>query len=64
MERVRNAVERLTIRVQDESVYMTVSIGVAEHRKESSYSDTISRADHALLVAKRGGRNQLSTATD
>ncbi|MGI3128772.1 biofilm regulation diguanylate cyclase SiaD [Halopseudomonas pachastrellae] len=64
MERVRAAIERLTIRVQDESVSMTISIGVAEHLPASSYSDTISRADHALLVAKRGGRNQLSTAAE
>ncbi|UJJ30073.1 biofilm regulation diguanylate cyclase SiaD [Halopseudomonas maritima] len=64
MERVRAAIERLTIRVQDESVSMTISIGVAKHQPASSYSDTISRADHALLVAKRGGRNQLSIATE
>ena len=63
MERVRSAVERLTIRVQDESVGMTVSIGIAQHSPNNSYSDTISQADHALLEAKRGGRNQLHTAT-
>lgn len=62
MERVRAAIERLTIRVQDESVGMTVSIGIAQHSPSNSYSDTISRADHALLEAKRGGRNRLSTA--
>ena len=39
------------------------SIGIAQHSPNNSYSDTISQADHALLEAKRGGRNQLHTAT-
>lgn len=62
MERVRTAVERLAIRAQTDSVSVTISVGIAEHQAGDSYSETINHADHALLVAKRGGRNQISTA--
>ncbi|MEH6493572.1 biofilm regulation diguanylate cyclase SiaD [Halopseudomonas sp.] len=62
MERVRTAIEHLTIRAQTDSVTVTISIGIAEYQAGESYSETINQADHALLVAKRGGRNQLSTA--
>ena len=62
MERVRGAIQRLTIRAQTDLVGITVSAGIAEHQPGESYSETINQADHALLEAKRGGRNQLSTA--
>lgn len=62
MERVRAAVERLNVRVHDESVGVTVSIGVAEHRLDDTYSDTINHADAALLLAKRQGRNRFEKA--
>ncbi|MEH6565860.1 MAG: biofilm regulation diguanylate cyclase SiaD [Halopseudomonas sp.] len=61
MERVRSAIESLTIRAQVDTVTVTISIGIAEYQPGESYSTTINHADHALLVAKRGGRNQLST---
>jgi diguanylate cyclase (GGDEF)-like protein len=63
MERVRSAIERLTVRVQDDPIKMTVSIGIAEHTAENSYFDTISQADQALLIAKRAGRKQLIVVT-
>ena len=62
LERVRGAIQRLAIRAQTDSVSITISAGIAEHQPGESYSETINQADHALLVAKRGGRNQLSTA--
>lgn len=61
MERVRTAVERLTLRARTDNVNATISIGIAEYRKGESYSETINQADHALLVAKRSGRNRIST---
>lgn len=59
MERVRQAVERLDIQGQAPAMSVTTSIGLAEHRTGDSYSDTIQRADNALLEAKRSGRNCL-----
>jgi diguanylate cyclase (GGDEF)-like protein/PAS domain S-box-containing protein len=40
-------------------VGMTVSVGVAEHRKGSSLDDLIRRADLAMYAAKNGGRNRI-----
>lgn len=61
-ERLRQAIERLTIRHKDESIQITASIGIAAHSDASSYSETINRADNALLQAKRAGRNQCVTS--
>lgn len=62
LERLRQAVERLTVRVNTASVSVTISVGLAEHLAGNSYSDTINRADGALLAAKRSGRNRASSA--
>ena len=62
MERLRVALERLTIRINTTALSITASIGLAEHNTGDSYSETISRADNALLEAKRNGRNRLLRA--
>ncbi len=63
VERIRAAIARLQVRVAEEAVSVTISIGLAEHLQDDSYSDTINRADAALLIAKRGGRNRFEQAT-
>lgn len=45
------------------SLRVTVSIGVAEARKGLEASDVVKRADAALFVAKRSGRNQVRAWT-
>jgi diguanylate cyclase (GGDEF)-like protein len=62
LERVRSAVGALRVRIGEESVGVTASLGVAEHLPESNYSDTVNRADWALLKAKQSGRNRLERA--
>lgn len=62
MERLRQAVEQLNIRVKATDISVTASIGLAEHHAGDSYSTTINRADRALLEAKRSGRNCLLDA--
>lgn len=41
---------------------VTASMGIAELRPEETYSNTINRADLALLRAKRSGRNRCELA--
>jgi PleD family two-component response regulator len=41
---------------------VTASFGVAEHHPGESYSQTLSRADAALLDAKRSGRDKCEFA--
>lgn len=62
VERVRAAIERLQVRVDEKAIGVTMSIGLAEHAQGDTYSDTINRADSALLSAKRGGRNRSEKA--
>jgi two-component system cell cycle response regulator len=64
-ERLRKAVEARTILHGDESLQVTVSIGVAslEHGPtEPSVAQLLEAADRALYRAKEGGRNQVVAA--
>jgi len=57
-ERIREAVESIvTIRGRD--VRLSVSIGVAELKKEESADELFERADNAMYRAKEAGRNQV-----
>jgi diguanylate cyclase (GGDEF)-like protein len=60
-ERLRSEVERFY--VNDASVepekQLTISIGIATHPEDANTKDElVSRADHALYEAKRGGKNR------
>jgi diguanylate cyclase (GGDEF)-like protein len=60
-ERLRGAVEHEEIRVGEESIPVTVSVGVAEWTPQiASAEDLIALADTALYRAKNGGRNRVS----
>jgi diguanylate cyclase (GGDEF)-like protein len=57
-ERVRAAVESSMLRLGDETLSLTVSIGVSVSRANGDDVDALlARADAALYAAKRGGRN-------
>ena len=59
-ERVRGAVEHEEIRVDDERIEVTVSVGVAEWSPQmGNPEDLIALADTALYRAKNGGRNRV-----
>jgi len=59
MECLRLAIKRLQVRTNTHALSVTASIGLAEQQAGDSYSETINRADRALLEAKRRGRNCL-----
>ncbi len=62
VERIRAAVDALDVRVGDEKIALSASFGVTEYRAGESAFDTINRADSALLMAKRAGRNRCEVA--
>jgi diguanylate cyclase (GGDEF)-like protein len=56
-ERVRVETERIDFSHFAETLAVTVSIGIAEHRIDENIALTITRADQALYKAKASGRN-------
>lgn len=64
-ERVRAAVESSSVRCGRGEVGCTVSIGVEQWRgDDDSVENLIVRADHAMYLAKHGGRNRVSVLID
>lgn len=60
-ERVRKAVEAGTA-VEDDLPNATISVGLAVYDGEADVEELLHRADKALYVAKREGRNRLRSA--
>jgi diguanylate cyclase (GGDEF)-like protein len=60
-ERVRSAVEqRGHLTVEGETVYRTISVGVASYPEDAlNPSELVQRADEALYRAKRSGKNRV-----
>jgi diguanylate cyclase (GGDEF)-like protein/PAS domain S-box-containing protein len=62
-ERLRQAIEAVTVERGGQIIKMTVSIGVAEPAEgDSGPEDTVRRADGALYRAKTSGRNRVVLA--
>ncbi|MDD3089797.1 MAG: GGDEF domain-containing protein [Candidatus Omnitrophica bacterium] len=63
-ERIRSTVEKKEVRAFDESVKVTVSVGVATFPADADQVNAlIDRADNALYRAKRMGRNMVCAAS-
>ncbi len=58
-ERIRSAVESAPIAYRDQSIAVTVSIGVAGLSEAMGASETLEAADTALYRAKTAGRNRV-----
>jgi len=58
-ERLRRNTERIRFPEFDPDFRLTVSVGVAQHRRGETIEDTVRRADEALYRAKSGGRNRV-----
>ena len=61
-EWVRGEIEQIDIRVRDESVRPTVSIGFATSAAGDTVDSILERADRGLYAAKGAGRNCVRTA--
>ena len=60
-ERIRQAVEDKRIKVYDEDLKVTISIGVSTFPEDAKDLDAvIDKADKALYRAKQGGRNRVT----
>lgn len=61
-KRIRRRVEKLETRVQDQSIRITVSVGLTTLQEPDDEKTFLTRADEALYKAKRDGRNCIRTA--
>ena len=61
-ERIRRCIENMTTTYEDNSINVTVSVGVATLGKSDDMSSLFSKADKALYQAKSNGRNQVVKA--
>jgi diguanylate cyclase (GGDEF)-like protein len=61
-EHIRRSVEMRCKQIAGLPLGMTVSIGVAEAHRNDTVRELIARADHAMYVAKRAGRNRVVSA--
>jgi diguanylate cyclase (GGDEF)-like protein len=60
-ERLRASIAAAPIRVAEQEIAVTVSIGVAEKDDNTPDLDTlIARADQAMYIAKHKGRNRVT----
>ncbi|WP_017939343.1 GGDEF domain-containing protein [Zestomonas thermotolerans] len=62
-ERLRHAVENLQCAVEGKPLQLSISLGCATLQPGESARSLLRRADDALYVAKREGRNRLSMAS-
>jgi diguanylate cyclase (GGDEF)-like protein len=62
LERLREVVAAHTMVIGPHGISVTMSAGIAEPLEGESYERVLSRADHALYVAKARGRNAVVSA--
>ncbi len=62
VERVRQRIEAVSLRVGEQALQVTISAGLAEHIAGESVAIALARADAALYEAKAQGRNRTVAA--
>jgi diguanylate cyclase (GGDEF)-like protein len=62
-ERICAALRETPFRFSQQSIPLTVSVGIAPRRQDESFDSLIRRADVALYEAKRSGRDRIAQAT-
>lgn len=58
-ERLRKAVEETTVQLDDLTINVTISMGLAEFTQDETGEELFERADKALYEAKESGRNRV-----
>lgn len=61
-ERIRENIAGITLTTSNGAVKVTASLGLALYQPGEIYSETINRADQAMLGAKAAGRNRVRCA--
>jgi diguanylate cyclase (GGDEF)-like protein len=64
VERLRQTLEQFVHKIDNETVIVTASFGIAQHEVNDSADRTIARADKALYRAKEAGRNCIVLSTN
>lgn len=59
VQRIRHGIRNMQLQITQTPILITVSAGLTVYQKDETASETINRADHALLQAKRDGRDRL-----
>ena len=60
-EKIRSSIEKLTIKIPNQNINVTVSIGVSAFKiTDSDSTECIERADDAMYVSKRSGKNKVT----
>lgn len=59
-ERLISGIKSMEIQIENETIHITVSIGLTSTDQESSVEELIKSADRALYEAKNGGRNRVT----
>ncbi len=67
-EKIRQSIELTAFRYQQQTLFITVSIGLAAATPKNEllldvFNSLLAEADKYLYLSKRNGRNQTSTAT-
>lgn len=61
-ERLRQEIAKTTVVHEEKPIHVTASFGVSSHRVENETLETmLTKADDALYIAKKKGRNQVRT---
>jgi len=64
VERCRNAVEEMRVTIENETIRITATFGVADTTNASSFESLIRAADEALYCGKESGRNMVVIASE
>ncbi|MBM4403375.1 MAG: diguanylate cyclase [Candidatus Cloacimonetes bacterium] len=64
MDRIRRTVEKARIIFKDHTIPLTVTIGFSYQNENFSRDELLSKADQALYIGKRNGKNQVVSWED
>jgi len=60
-ERIRTEIADRPVVVDQQRIYVTISLGVASARGQIDLDELYQEADRAMYLAKRGGRNRVAS---